>query len=123
MFGCIADMLVPIYEAAGFQPLLKWVDDFFIVHLPGQCWSEQDFMDLTGAIGVPWSVKKTRPLSTIQRYISLDWDLTDHTVAIPLDKLSWVLAGTGLAVLSLPQGLSLPVVAYIIKFSLPFPFA
>ena len=31
--------------------------------------------------------------------------------------------GTGLAALSLPQGLSLPVVAYIIKLFLPFPFA
>ena len=31
--------------------------------------------------------------------------------------------GTGLAALSLPQGLSLPVVAYIIKFFLPLPFA
>ena len=34
----------------------------------------------------------------------------------------WV-PGTGLAALSLPQGLSLPVVAYIIKLFLPFPFA
>ena len=32
-------------------------------------------------------------------------------------------AGTWLAALSLPQGLSLPVVAYIIKLFLPFPFA
>ena len=32
-------------------------------------------------------------------------------------------SGTGLAALSLPQGLSLPVVAYIIKSFLPFPFA
>ena len=31
--------------------------------------------------------------------------------------------GTRLAALSLPQGLSLPVVAYLIKSSLPFPFA
>ena len=31
--------------------------------------------------------------------------------------------GTGLAALSLLQGLSLPVVAYIIKLFLPFPFA
>ena len=30
--------------------------------------------------------------------------------------------GTGLAALSLPQGLSLPVVAYIIKSFLPLPF-
>ena len=33
-----------------------------------------------------------------------------------------VSVGTGLAALSLPQGLSLPVVAYIIKLFLPFPF-
>ena len=72
VFGCITDMLVAIYKAAGFQPLLKWVNDFFIVCPLGQCWSEQDFMDLTGAVGVPWSVKKTRPLSTIQRYIGFD---------------------------------------------------
>ena len=91
VFGCIADMLVAIYEAAGFQPLLKWVNNFLVIHLPGQCWSEQDFMDLTGAVGVPWSVKKTQPLSMIQRYIGFDWDLIDCTVAIPLDKLSWVL--------------------------------
>ena len=32
-------------------------------------------------------------------------------------------AGTRLAALSLPQGLSLPVVAYLIMSFLPFPFA
>ena len=35
----------------------------------------------------------------------------------------WWVPGTGLAALSLLQGLSLPVVAYIIKQFLPFPFA
>ena len=65
-FGCVADMLVAIYKAAGFHPLLKWVDNFFIVHLPHQSWSEQDFIDLTGAIGMPWSTKKTRPFSLLQ---------------------------------------------------------
>ena len=66
VFGCVADMLVAIYKAAGFHPLLKWVDNFFIVCLPHQSWSEQDFIDLTGAIGMPWSTKKTRPFSLLQ---------------------------------------------------------
>ena len=29
VFGCVADMLVDIYVASGFGPLVKWVDDFF----------------------------------------------------------------------------------------------
>ena len=66
VFGCVVDMLVAIYKAAGFYPLLKWVDDFFVVHLPHQSWSKQDFMDLTGAIGIPWSAKKTHPFSLLQ---------------------------------------------------------
>ena len=66
IFGCVADMLVAIYKAAGLHPLLKWVDDFFMVCLPNQSWSEQDFMDLTEAIGVPWSAKKTHPFSSLQ---------------------------------------------------------
>ena len=84
-------MLVAIYKAAGFHPLLKWVDDFFIVRLPHQSWTEQDFMDLTGAIGVPWSAKKTCPFSLLQQYIGFNWDLTGCTMAIPPNKLSQVL--------------------------------
>jgi hypothetical protein len=63
VFGCIADMLVS-------SALLKWVDNFFVICL--QSWSEQEFMDLTAAIGVPWSIKKMRPLSVTQRYIGFN---------------------------------------------------
>ena len=31
VFGSIADMLVAIYWVAGFGPLTKWVDDFFVI--------------------------------------------------------------------------------------------
>ena len=58
VFGAIADMLVAIYKAAGFSHLLKWVDDFLVIRLPGQTWTEFDFMALTGDIGVPWSLEK-----------------------------------------------------------------
>ncbi|GBE77166.1 hypothetical protein SCP_0100380 [Sparassis crispa] len=34
VFGAVADMLVAIYCARGYGPLKKWVDDFFVVHLP-----------------------------------------------------------------------------------------
>ena len=53
VFGRIADMLVAIYHKAGFTALLKWVDDFFVIRLPGQSWTEHEFMEVTGYFGVP----------------------------------------------------------------------
>jgi hypothetical protein len=87
VFGSIADMLVAIYDAAGFGPIRKWVDDFFVIRLPGQSWSEQDFMDVTTKLGVPWSASKLRLLAEIQRYIGLDWNLVTRTVTMPPEKL------------------------------------
>ena len=62
VFGADADMLIAIYRKAGFTPIIKWVDDFLVIRLPGQTWSEEDFMDLTARAGVPWSQKKVAPL-------------------------------------------------------------
>ena len=92
VFGSIADMLIAIYKAAGFTSILKWVDDFFVIRLPDQTWTEQEFMDLTAFCGVPWSIKKMRPLATVQRYIGFDWNLESRTVALPAEKLSKSLA-------------------------------
>jgi hypothetical protein len=75
VFGSIADMLVAIYVKSGFGPLLKWVDDFFAIKLPESTWTEQEFINLTPSIGVPWSTEKLRQLSIIQRYIGFDWNL------------------------------------------------
>ena len=58
VFGSIGDMLVAIYEKASFFPLLKWVDDFFVICLLDQSWMEEEFMGLTGVFSVPWSPKK-----------------------------------------------------------------
>ncbi len=58
VFGAVANMLVAIYNAVGFGPICKWVDDFFVIHLPDQCWTEADFINLTADIGVPWSLAK-----------------------------------------------------------------
>jgi hypothetical protein len=88
VFGTIADMLVAIYKKAGLGPLLKWVDDFFVVRLPGHSWSESDFIALTAWIGVPWSLKKTRLFAAIQRYIGFDWNLQARTVSLPQEKLT-----------------------------------
>lgn len=87
VFGSIADMLVAIYEQAGFGPICKWVDDFFVVLLPGASWTELEFISLTAAFGVPWSHAKTRPLASVQRFIGFDWDLVNRTVALPPEKL------------------------------------
>jgi hypothetical protein len=91
VFGSVADMLVTIYVATGFGPIKKWVDDFLVIRLPGQSWSEDDFIALTAALGVPWSRSKTRPLAVVQRYIGFDWDVQGKTVALPKDKLAKVL--------------------------------
>ena len=72
VFGTIGDMLVTIYEKAGFSPIIKWVNNFFVIRCPGQVWMEQDFVDLTGYFGVPWSTKKMRLLATVQRS-SITW--------------------------------------------------
>lgn len=87
VFGSVADMLVAIYECAGFGPIRKWVDDFFVILLPGSAWTEEEFISLTGDCGVPWSRAKTRPLAVVQRFIGFDWDLEKRTVTLPAEKL------------------------------------
>jgi hypothetical protein len=87
VFGSIADMLVAIYQAAGFGPLRKWVDNFFVIRLPHHFWTETDFISLTADIGIPWSLKKLRPLASVQRYIGFDWDLAARSVSLPSHKL------------------------------------
>ena len=83
----MADMLVAIYRAASFHAILKWVDNFFVVHLPHQSWSENNFIDLTATFGVPWSAKKTSPLANKQWYIIFNWNLLACSVAVPPEKL------------------------------------
>jgi len=88
VFGSIADMLVDLYNQSGqFGPMVKWVDDFFNIHLPHHVWSETDFMAFTSQFGVPWSTKKLRPLCSVQRYISFDWDLDRKSVSLPEEKM------------------------------------
>ncbi|KZP04952.1 hypothetical protein FIBSPDRAFT_843418 [Athelia psychrophila] len=92
VFGSVADMLVAIYEKAGFGPIRKWVDDFFVILMPGDTWTEEEFIRLTGELGVPWHRTKTRPLAAVQRFIGFDWDLPRCTVALPLEKLAKIQA-------------------------------
>jgi hypothetical protein len=65
VFGAIADMLVALYKTAGFSMILKWVDNFFVICLPNEDWTEQDFIALTATFGVPRSAKRMTPLSTV----------------------------------------------------------
>ncbi|KAF5366868.1 hypothetical protein D9757_011918 [Collybiopsis confluens] len=90
VFGSIADMLVAIYKKWGVRGLLKWVDDFFAIRFPDQSWTEEEFVALTGAFGIPWSIKKTRRFSHIQQYIGFLWDLARKVVSMPPAKLESV---------------------------------
>lgn len=87
VFGAIADMIVDICEASGFGPIKKWVDDFIVIWLPHQTWTETEFVQLMAALGVPWSMEKTKPLADIQRYLGFNWNLSDKSVAFPVEKL------------------------------------
>ena len=87
VFGSVADVIVDLCTHSQlFGPMVKWVDDFFVIRLPHQSWSEADFMDFTAKFGVPWSIKKLRPLNHLQRYIGFDWDLEKSTVSLPEEK-------------------------------------
>jgi len=90
VFRCVADMLVDIYIASGFGPLVKWVDNFFMIYLLEYSWTKHNFLELTVSIGVPWSIEKLQSLSTIQQYIRFDWHLDSKEVSIPLDKLGHI---------------------------------
>ncbi|GJE95065.1 hypothetical protein PsYK624_112440 [Phanerochaete sordida] len=87
VFGSVADMLLAIYRAAGFDPICKWVDDFLVIQLPGQTWTEDDFIALTARLGVPWATEKTRKLASRQQYIGFVWDLEAKSVSLPSEKL------------------------------------
>ncbi|KAJ3757804.1 hypothetical protein EV360DRAFT_83677 [Lentinula raphanica] len=82
VFGSIADMLVAIYDAKGMGPVVKWVDNFFAVHLPHHTWTEEEFMATTGDVGVPWSLIKVCRFASTQRYTGFDWDLEAKTVVL-----------------------------------------
>lgn len=92
VFGSIADMLVALYGAYGFGPILKWVDDFFVIRLPTNHFTEADFLALTSPAGVPWSLSKLRPFATLQRFTGFDWDLFALTVSLPQEKLDSITA-------------------------------
>lgn len=91
VFGSLADMVVAIALAHGYGPICKWVDDFLVIRLPGQQWTEDDFTHATGKLGYPWAPEKTRPFALQQRYLGFIWDLARRTVALPQDKFSEVI--------------------------------
>ena len=87
IFGSIADMLVALYKAYGYGPIRKWVDDFFVIRLLHQSYTEQDFIATLGAAGVPWSIPKTRSFATRQRFTGFIWDLERRSVSMPSEKM------------------------------------
>ncbi|KAJ3504948.1 hypothetical protein NLJ89_g7672 [Agrocybe chaxingu] len=44
---------------AGSGPLIKWVNDFFVVQVPGAAWTEDVFISLTAASQQPWGCHGT----------------------------------------------------------------
>jgi len=87
IFGAVADLLIAFYKATGIQLVLKWVDDFIVFRRPGEEFTEEDFVNRTAQFRVPWSLPKTRPFASRQKYLGFIWDLINRTVSLPEDKL------------------------------------
>ncbi|KIK32029.1 hypothetical protein CY34DRAFT_19349 [Suillus luteus UH-Slu-Lm8-n1] len=87
VFGSVANMLVDIYHKAAFEFIRKWVDDFLVIRLPHQSWTEAEFIALTVYCSVPRSLEKLWLFASIQRYISFNWNLDLKCVSLPEDKL------------------------------------
>ena len=49
-------------------------------------YSMDDINRITAQMGIPWEKSKGVPFGTTIRYIGLKWNITQHTVALPLDK-------------------------------------
>ncbi|KZT20907.1 hypothetical protein NEOLEDRAFT_1025855, partial [Neolentinus lepideus HHB14362 ss-1] len=75
-------------NAAHMGPICKWVNNFLAFCLPGQSWTEDDFIGLTAVIGIPWGAQKTKMFASMQHYIGFNWDIEAKTVAVPLEKLN-----------------------------------
>jgi hypothetical protein len=92
VFGSITGMLVQIYSLLRFGLMLKWVDNFFVIRLPGQTWSEEDLFTVGDWLSVPWSREKLHRFATQQCYIGFDWNLTARSVLLLEDNLAATLA-------------------------------
>lgn len=93
IFGRVADAMLEILHRRKIGPGLHWVDDYIISrspqphHLPPTfAYDTLEIYNVGNEVGFPFKESKTRPFSSLPRYIGFDWSIPDRTVHIPLEK-------------------------------------
>jgi hypothetical protein len=95
IFGHCADAIKAIYLWHLIDLVLKWADDFSFWRYPATSsptgpWAyrvdESLIWDIANELGWPWSADKSFPFSFEFKYLGFQWDLTNKTVCLALDK-------------------------------------
>jgi len=96
--GQIANAAVDIWLAEGVDSVLKYEDDLNLFHCPVQDgaflnnhfrynYDYDTALSIIQPLGIPWHRKKgTQKFHHIITFISLEWNLHDHTVTLPEKK-------------------------------------
>ena len=75
---CDEDMSFPIKDLSSASSRSAH-DSFFTYNM-------DDINRVAAHLGIPWEKSKDIPFGTVIRYIGLEWDITQRTVALPDDK-------------------------------------
>ena len=62
-----------------------------LFRVDAQAYTEDDFLSLFTDVRVPWKHSKTRPFSSVFKYLGLIWNIPCRTVEIPQTKMDEVL--------------------------------
>lgn len=89
VFGAPAHVWKRIMEhVLGFPKIFRWVDDNMILRRPGHSASLSDITCISNSLGVETNPKKNHEFNFEQRYVGFVWNTRDHTVRLPVEKLS-----------------------------------
>ena len=99
VFGKMADAFSSILKYKGFGPSKNWVDKFVFFRYPTSpdtlppsfSYSLDDIYSLALQLGWPWKDSKTKPSSSLFKYLGFSWNLSSKTVEIPAKKRTYYL--------------------------------
>jgi len=96
--GMIGNAIVDIWVSEGIGPIAKYEDDFSVYRTPVSdgpftegnfryAYDKEEAASRISSLRVPWHKEKGDPcFLSAHVYIGFFWDLTNHTVSLPLEK-------------------------------------
>lgn len=88
VFGAPAHVWKEIMEhMLGFPKIFRWVDDNMILRRPGHSAFLSDVTCISNSLGVETNPVKNHEFHFEQRYVGFIWNMKEHTVRLPEEKL------------------------------------